>query len=82
MKLNWELWLYGLVSGFIGGGAGAMGTGFGEMVLDPKHVAEAGGMHHVFALMGVSFLFSGAMTAFAYLKQSPLPVLVPAETKP
>jgi hypothetical protein len=79
MKLDWAHWLYGLGSGFIGGGAGAMGTGFGEMVLDPQHVAQAGGVRHVFALMGISFLFSGAMTAFAYLKQSPLP---PPEAKP
>jgi hypothetical protein len=71
-KLDWATWLYGLVSGFIGGGAGAIGTGFGEMVLDSKHVA-AEGMHHVFALMGISFLFSGVITASAYLKQSPLP---------
>lgn len=73
MQLDWGHWLYGLVSGFIGGGAGAVGTAFGEVVLDPQHVAQAGGVHHVFALMGVSFLFTGVLTALAYLKQSPLP---------
>lgn len=73
MKLNWAAWFYGLVSGFIGGGAGAIGSGFGEMVLNPKHVGEAGGVHHLFALMGVSFLFTGAITAAAYLSKSPLP---------
>lgn len=70
--LDWATWLYGLVSGFIGGGAGAIGTGFGEVVLDPAHVA-AQGTHHLFALMGISFLFTGILTAAAYLKQSPLP---------
>jgi hypothetical protein len=73
VRVDWGHWLYGLVSGFIGGGAGAIGTGFGEIVLDPQHVAGAGGLHHVFALMGISFLFTGIITSAAYLKQSPLP---------
>lgn len=73
MRLNWGQWLYGLVSGFIGGGAGSLGAGFGGMYTDPDHFNPAKGFRHLFVLMGVTFLFSGVITAAAYLKQSPLP---------
>jgi hypothetical protein len=73
MKLDWGGWLYGLVGGFIGGGAGSIGAGFGGMLTDPEHFNLSGGMHHLFVLMGVSFLFSGITTAAAYLAKSPLP---------
>lgn len=73
MKLNWAGWLYGLVSGFIGGGAGALGAGFAGVYTDPEHFSPAGGVHHLLTLMGVTFLISGIITAAAYLKQSPLP---------
>jgi hypothetical protein len=70
MKLNWESWVYGLFSGFIGGGAGAVSTGFAQVIIDPGHAD----LKHLLALMGTSFLISGLLTSFAYLKQSPLPV--------
>lgn len=73
MKLNWGAWLYGLVSGFIGGGAGAIGAGFGGIITDPDHFNPAHGFHHLFVLMGATFLFSGVITASAYLAKSPLP---------
>ena len=69
MKLNWEAWLYGLVSGFIGGGAGAIGTGVTQALTDPAH-AE---LHHLFVMMGTSFLITGTICAAAYLAKSPLP---------
>jgi hypothetical protein len=75
MKLNWAAWLYGLGSGFIGGGAGAFGAGFGGLMTDPEHFNPANGPRHILVLMGYTFLFSGLITAFAYLKQSPLPAV-------
>lgn len=73
MKLNWGLWLYGLVSGFIGGGAGAITSGFAGIYTDPEHFSPAHGFRHLFTLMGITFLFSGGMTTAAYLAKSPLP---------
>src|SRR6266849_2792224 len=73
MKLNWGLWLYGLVSGFIGGGAGAISAGFAGIYTDPDHFNPAHGFKHLFTLMGITFVFSGAMTTAAYLAKSPLP---------
>jgi uncharacterized membrane protein HdeD (DUF308 family) len=73
MKLNWGQWLYGLISGFIGGGAGAVSAGFAGILTDPEHFNPANGLRHLFHLMGITFLVSGTITAIAYLKQSPLP---------
>ena len=80
MQLDWGKWAYGLVSGFIGGGAGSIGSGVGGIITDPEHFNPANGFRHLFVLMGVSFLFSGIITAAAYLKQSPLPQMREAWT--
>lgn len=73
MKLNWQPWLYGLVSGFIGGGAGSIGTAFAAMKIDFEHFNPGTGFGHLMRLMGWTFLFSGILTAAAYLTKSPLP---------
>ena len=73
MNLDWSTWLYGLLSGFIGGGAGAIGSAFGGIMTDPDHFNPSHGVHHLLVLMGWTFVFSGVITAAAYLKQSPLP---------
>ena len=79
MKLNWGVWLYGIVGGFIGGGAGAIGSAFGGIVTDPDHFNPAHGVRHLFILMGWTFVFSGAITAAAYLTKSPLPPPEPSK---
>lgn len=73
MKLDWGAWLYGVVSGFIGGGAGSIGAAFGGMATDFEHFNPGSGLHHLLTLMGTTFLFSGIITAAAYLAKSPLP---------
>lgn len=81
MKLDWAHWLYGLVSGFIGGGASAVTSGLTAIGIDPEHFnlgSSPHGLRHVGALIGATFLVSGGISAFAYLKQSPLP---PPEAK-
>lgn len=82
MKLDWGKWLYGLVSGFIGGGAGAVSAGFAGIWTDPEHFSPANGARHLLTLMSITFLFSGVMTAIAYLKQSPLPPPEPEAKQP
>lgn len=76
MKLDFAGWLYGLGSGFIGGGAGAIGVGVAQGLTDPGHTD----LRHMFALMGTTFIVSGTLFAFAYLAKSPLPPIEPQVT--
>jgi hypothetical protein len=69
MTLNWGPWIYGLLGGFIGGGAAAASTGIAQVVTDPQH----SDIHHLLILMGVSYFVGGVITSLAFLKQSPLP---------
>jgi hypothetical protein len=76
MKLSWQTWLYGLVSGVIGGGAHAVIAGVAVSVAHP----ELATLKDQFQIMGVVFLISGALAAFTYLSKSPLPEVVPDTT--
>ncbi len=73
MKLNWSGWAYGLVSGFIGGGTSSIGAAFGVMTTDFDHFNPGSGLRHLLWAMGSTFIFSGIITAAAYLSKSPLP---------
>lgn len=73
MKLNWGKWLYGLVSGFIGGGASALTSSVVLPMVDGNDFNFSGGLHKLGVVAGTLFLVHGGMTAAAYLKQSPLP---------
>lgn len=77
-KMDWGNWLYGLFSGFIGGGAGAVVSGVSVSVMDPKDYAF--GSSKFFTLVAVVFVTNGVMTALAYLHQHPLPSVVTVET--
>jgi hypothetical protein len=73
MKLAWQSWLYGLGSGFIGGGASAMSSFFANNLTDPKDFNIGAGLHHTLVNAGITFLIAGSIVTFAFLKQSPLP---------
>jgi hypothetical protein len=73
MNIVWKRWLFGLLAAFIGGGAGAFSSGIAANWLDPKDFNIAAGLRHMLALMGATFLISGATHAMAYLAQSPIP---------
>ena len=73
-RLNWVPWLYGLISGFVGGGANAIVTGFSSVFLDSS-TFNADHPGKLLTLVGVTFFFSGLFSAAMYLKQSPLPTL-------
>lgn len=71
MALDWRNWLYGLVSGIIGGAATAGTTWVGMVSASAAGIA---GIHTPnLKELGIMMLVSGATFAFAYLKQSPLP---------
>lgn len=71
-NLNWGAWAYGLISGFIGGGAGAVTSGIVVSAMDKTHQFALAGTKSI-ELMGVCFLVNGSMSGFMYLKQHPLP---------
>jgi hypothetical protein len=74
--MTWEAWLYGLLSGFIGGGATAAVTA------TSLAVANASGVDVPvlnFKAIGVVFVSAGATSALAFLAKSPLPPVAPAE---
>lgn len=69
--LDWDNWLYGLIKGFIGGGATSVYAAFGTMIVDPKDFAF--GSSKSFQVMGWVFFFSALMSTFAFLSKSALP---------
>lgn len=79
MKLNWEVWLYGLFAALIGGGASAIVAMVGVNVIDPKDWNFIDHPGHMLALMLFCFIFNGIITAAGYLKNSPLPQIEKTE---
>ena len=73
-----RIWLHGLASAFIGGGASALTADQGLIL------AERLGLNVVtlnLTEVGVVFLSSGIVSAAMYLKQSPLPPLKSADSQ-
>jgi len=73
MGLDWGKWLYGVVAAFIGGGSSAITSGLAAIGIDPDHFNLNNGLRHTATLAGTVFVVSGGISAFAFLKQSPLP---------
>src|ERR1039457_2324125 len=82
-KLDWAGWLLGIFGACISGGAGAIGGGFGAVIVDPSHdfTPGQGGTYHLLMLMGVAFLFSGIISLAKYLQTHPVPDIVTTEVK-
>lgn len=78
MKLGWNKWFYGLGSGVVGGIASAGSAWLGLVA------GKAAGLdvHQLnWKEFGLVCATSGLMSAFFYLKQSPLPADEEANTK-
>ena len=75
MKASTEKWLYGLGSAIIGGGSAAVTSGLTSMGFAPDkfNLSNASGVWHLVGLMFANFVVSGILSAFFYLRQSPLP---------
>lgn len=69
-----EVWLHGLGSAFIGGGA----TAISAMIIEPATFNLTTGLKSMAALA----LISGIVNASFYLRASPLPVDPPKGIKP
>jgi hypothetical protein len=72
-RLDWPGWLLGGMGAFISGGAGAISAGFGTMLVDPDHFNLGSGAHHLFEVMGITFLFSAVISLAKYLQMHPTP---------
>lgn len=82
MKLDWSHWFYGLFAALIGGGAGSVSAAFGASMLAPGQFGVGGTQGwNSLKLMGFTFIISGAIAVFAYLKQSPLPAQIATVTE-
>ena len=73
MKLSWGLWIYGLVAGLIGGGAGGVVTAISGAVALPQQVNLQAGFHSFLILFYISFAMHGLVSVAFYLQKSPLP---------
>lgn len=71
--LQWETWLYGLVSAAIGGGASAVTATVTASMIAPDKFNLGGELHNVLLLAGATFGLSGFLSAMAFLAKSPLP---------
>lgn len=80
MKLNWDNWLLGVGSAFIGGGSSAIVGGLTSMAAFHVDVTTWDGAKKIISVMFINFILAGATSMFFYLKQSPLPTVV-TETK-
>ena len=68
LGIRFDLWLYGLWSAFVGGGAGAIGSGVAASTMNLTKSP-----HDTLVLMGWTFLITGIISAAAYLKEHPAP---------
>lgn len=78
-KLDWSNWLYGLLSGFIGGGAGAASSSITAALLAPDQFNITTSKFYI--LLGATFVVHGLLTMFAFLKQNALPQMTSTVTK-
>jgi hypothetical protein len=72
--LDLKGWIYGLLHAAIGGGSSAVVGGFSAAIIKPADFSFAGA--NSFKLMGMMFVFNFVLSAFLYLKSSPLPEIV------
>jgi hypothetical protein len=76
-RLDWDSWLLGIWGAVISGGAGAVASGFGTMVVDPDHFnVLQGGFKHMLVVMGVVFAFSALISLAKFLQLTPVPKVV------
>ncbi len=79
-SLDWSDWAYGLISGFISGGAAAVVAGVVVAFKDPDHFNPAMQFSNFIQLVAVVFAASGIIAAMNYLHTKPLPAMVQTET--
>jgi hypothetical protein len=77
-KLDFLGWIYGLLHAAIGGGSSAVVAGFSASIIAPKELGFGGAAS--FKLMLLCFGFNAMLSAFLYLKDSPVPKVIESVT--
>lgn len=68
-----EIWVYGIVAAFVGGGASAVTATVTASMIAPEKFNIHEQLGNFLTLAGFTFLVNGILSTAAYLKQSPLP---------
>jgi len=76
--LDWGDWVYGLVSGFISGGASAVVAGVVVSFKDPEHYNPF--TKNFYEVLFAVFLAAGVLNVMAFLRNKPLPNVKQVET--
>jgi hypothetical protein len=76
-QLDFKGWLYGFFHATIGGGASAVVGAFSASVIKPNDFGIGGA--NSLKLMGMMFAFNFILSAFLYLKDSPVPNIIEKE---
>lgn len=69
--LDWSDWLRGVISAFVGGGAGAVTSGIAVSMGDPQQYNM--GTQKFYVLVVSVFLASGVLNMMAFLRNKPIP---------
>lgn len=83
MTTRWKdplVWFRGLLAAFIGGGAGAVASGFIAVARTPNEYNLKDGLSNLLVMIGGTFLVTGIISMAAYLQRSPLPELEEVNT--
>ena len=72
--IDWTNWVRGLAAASIGGGAGAVTSGFGNIIVDPNDFNIHSGK--LYQVMAACFLINGLLAMMAFLHAQPIPALV------
>jgi hypothetical protein len=80
-QLAWSDWLYHLFFSAIGGGASAVTSTIGAVIIAPETFNAGGGLHKTLELMATVFVINALLALFYYLKQSPLPGVIETTSK-
>lgn len=83
MTTRWKdplVWLRGLFAAFVGGGAGAVASGFIAVAQTPEQYNLKEGLHNLLVMFFGCFVVTGIGHAAMYLQKSPLPELEEVQT--
>jgi hypothetical protein len=80
LKNPW-VWFHGLLAALIGGGSSGVVAGLAAIGIAPDKFDMNSNLHNTMKMVGAVFVISAIISAFGYLKQSPLPQIVETDTQ-
>lgn len=83
MGTKWKnpvVWFRGILAAFVGGGAGAVASGFVAIAQTPAQYNINEGLGNLLRMIGSTFLVTGILNAMHALQKSPLPEVEETDT--